>query len=49
MTAAVPTVYPKISDQGGRRPIPLERKLGIYLLQLGFNLSDPAASSSDCP
>ena len=29
MTAAVATVYPKISDQGGRPPIPLERMLRI--------------------
>jgi len=42
VTAAVVTVYPKISEQGGRPPIPLERMLRIYFLQLWFNLSDPA-------
>jgi len=42
VTAAVATVYPKISEQGGRPPIPLERMLRIYFLQLWFNLSDPA-------
>jgi len=42
MTAAVATVYPKINEQGGRPPIPLERMLRIYFLQLWFNLSDPA-------
>lgn len=42
MTAAVQTVYPKISENGGRPPIPLERMLRIYFLQLWFNLSDPA-------
>ena len=42
MTAAVAKVYPKISEQGGRPPIPLERMLRIYFLQLWFNLSDPA-------
>jgi IS5 family transposase len=42
MTAAVATVYPKISENGGRPPIPLERMLRIYFLQLWFNLSDPA-------
>ncbi len=42
MTAAVATVYPKIGEQGGRPPIPLERMLRIYFLQLWFNLSDPA-------
>jgi transposase, IS5 family len=34
MTAAVATVYPKSSEQGGRPPIPLERLLRIYFLQL---------------
>jgi IS5 family transposase len=42
MTAAVERVYPKISEAGGRPPIPLERMLRIYFLQLWFNLSDPA-------
>src|SRR5205807_134981 len=42
MTAAVASVYPKVSEQGGRPPIPLERMLRIYFLQLWFNLSDPA-------
>jgi IS5 family transposase len=42
ITAAVETVYPKISEAGGRPPIPLERMLRIYFLQLWFNLSDPA-------
>lgn len=46
MTAAVATVYPKISEQGGRPPIPLERMLRIYFLQLWFNLSDPAAEEA---
>ncbi|MGB9331242.1 MAG: IS5/IS1182 family transposase, partial [Steroidobacteraceae bacterium] len=36
MTAVVATVYPKISEQGGRPPIPLERMLRIYFLQLWF-------------
>src|SRR5437588_9949734 len=42
MTAAVASVYPKVSEQGGRPPIPLERMLRIYFLQLWFKLSDPA-------
>ena len=29
VTAAVATVYPKIGEQGGRPPIPLERMLRI--------------------
>jgi IS5 family transposase len=33
--------YPKSSEAGGRPPIPLERMLRIYVLQLWFNLSDP--------
>src|SRR6266403_72191 len=46
MTAAVATVYPKIGEQGGRPPIPLERMLRIYFLQLWFNLSDPAVEEA---
>jgi transposase, IS5 family len=46
ITAAVARVYPKISEQGGRPPIPLERMLRIYFLQLWFNLSDPAAEEA---
>jgi IS5 family transposase len=44
--AAVQTVYPKISENGGRPPIPLERMLRIYFLQLWFNLSDPAVEEA---
>ena len=46
MTAAVESVYPKISEAGGRPPIPLERMLRIYFLQLWFNLSDPAVEEA---
>jgi len=46
LTAAVLTVYPKISESGGRPPIALERMLRIYLLQLWFNLSDPAVEEA---
>jgi transposase, IS5 family len=46
MTAAVQTVYPKVSENGGRPPIPLERMLRIYFLQLWFNLSDPAVEEA---
>jgi hypothetical protein len=42
LAAAVQTAYPKVSESGGRPPIPLERMLRIYFLQLWFNLSDPA-------
>ena len=42
LAAAVETVYPKISEAGGWPPIPLERMLRVYFLQLWFNLSDPA-------
>ena len=34
LAAAVQTVYPKISENGGRPPIALERKLRIYSPQL---------------
>jgi transposase, IS5 family len=46
LTAAVQTVYPKISEAGGRPPIPLDRMLRIYFLQLWFNLSDPAVEEA---
>lgn len=46
LTGAVQTVYPKISENGGRPPIPLERMLRIYFLQLWFNLSDPAVEEA---
>lgn len=46
ITATVQAVYPKISENGGRPPIPLERMLRIYFLQLWFNLSDPAVEEA---
>ena len=45
LTAAVQTAYPQVSQSGGRPPIPLERMLRIYFLQLWFNLSDPAVEA----
>lgn len=38
--------YPKVSEAGGRPPIPLERMLRVYFLQLWFNLSDPAVEEA---
>lgn len=46
LTGAVESVYPKPSEAGGRPPIPLERMLRIYFLQLWFNLSDPAVEEA---
>src|SRR6202167_3665701 len=46
LAAAVQTAYPKVSENGGRPPIPLERMLRIYFLQLWFNLSDPDAEEA---
>ena len=46
LAAAVETVYPKIGEAGGRPPIPLERMLRVYFLQLWFNLSDPAVEEA---
>jgi transposase, IS5 family len=46
LAAAVEAVYPKGGDAGGRPPIPLERMLRIYFLQLWFNLSDPAVEEA---
>lgn len=46
LAAVIEPVYPKGGDQGGRPPLPLERMLRIYFLQLWFNLSDPAAEEA---
>ena len=46
LAAAVQTAYPKASENGGRPPIPLERMLRIYFLQLWFNLSDPGVEEA---
>jgi len=46
LAAAIEPVYPKVSEAGGRPPMPLERMLRIYFLQLWFNLSDPAVEEA---
>jgi IS5 family transposase len=46
LAAAIEPVYPKGSEAGGRPPMPLERMLRIYFLQLWFNLSDPAVEEA---
>jgi IS5 family transposase len=46
LAAVIEPVYPKVSEQGGRPPIALERMLRIYFLQLWFNLSDPAVEEA---
>ena len=46
LAAVIEPVYPKGSEQGGRPPIPLERMLRVYFLQLWFNLSDPASEEA---
>ena len=46
LQAVVEPCYPKVSEAGGRPPIPLARMLRIYFLQLWFNLSDPAVEES---
>ena len=46
LAAAIESVYSKVSENGGRPPIPPERMLRIYLLQLCFNLSDPAVEEA---
>jgi transposase, IS5 family len=38
--------YPTVGEQGGRPPIPLERMLRVYCLQLWFNLSDPGVEEA---
>ncbi|MBW7862773.1 MAG: IS5 family transposase [Rhodocyclaceae bacterium] len=47
LTAAIEPVYPQGGGTaGGRPPMPLERMLRIYFLQLWFNLSDPAVEEA---
>jgi transposase, IS5 family len=46
LTGVVEPFYPKISEAGGRPPLPLERMLRVYFLQLWFNLSDPAVEEA---
>ena len=46
LAAAVEPAYPKVSEVGGRPPMPLQRMLRIYFLQLWFNLSDPAVEEA---
>ena len=41
LVAVVEPFYPKVSEAGGRPPLPLERMLRVYFLRLWFNLSDP--------
>lgn len=38
--------YPTMGEQGGRPPIPLERMLRVYCLQLWFSLSDPGVEEA---
>jgi IS5 family transposase len=42
LAAVVEPFYPKVSEAVGRPPLPLERMLRVYFLQLWFNLSDRA-------
>lgn len=46
LLAVVEPFYPKGGEAGGRPPIPLERMLRVYFLQLWFNLSDPAVEEA---
>ena len=46
LLAPIEPVYPKVSEAGGRPPVPLERMLRIYFLQAWFNLSDPAVEEA---
>jgi IS5 family transposase len=46
LAAAIEPIYPKVGPAGGRPPVPLERMLRIYFLQLWFNLSDPAVEEA---
>jgi hypothetical protein len=46
LATAVKTVYPKVSENGGQPPVPLEGMLRIYFLQLWFSLFDPAVEEA---
>ena len=46
LAAVVEPYYPKVGEAGGRPPIPLERMLRVYFLQLWLNLSDPAVEEA---
>jgi transposase, IS5 family len=47
LCALIEPFYPKGGNsEGGRPPVPLQRMLRIYLLQLWFNLSDPAVEEA---
>lgn len=46
LRAVIEPHYPKVSGEGGRPPIPLERMLRVYFVQLWFNLSDPAVEEA---
>jgi IS5 family transposase len=46
LVALIEPYYPKAGDAGGRPAVGLERMLRMHLLQLWFNLSDPAVEEA---
>lgn len=46
LVAVVEPHYARASPDGGGPPVPLQRMLRIYFLQLWFNLSDPAVKEA---
>lgn len=46
LCALIEPKYPQVGEQGGRPPLPLERMLRVYFLQLWFDLSDPGAEEA---
>ena len=46
LCAVIEAFYPKTSPEDGRPPLPLERMLRVYFLQIWFNLSDPAVEEA---
>jgi transposase, IS5 family len=46
LNSVVEPFYPKVNEAEGRPPLPLERMLRVYFLQLWFNLSDPAVEEA---
>lgn len=46
LCAVIEPFYPKAREQGGRRPVGLERMLRIHFLQQWYALSDPAVEEA---
>lgn len=48
LCALIEPFYPKVSQEDGRPPLPLERMLRMYFLQQPLRLSDPTVEEALC-